>query len=536
MVVDELYYGPQGAAPTDAAALPIDLSKAVQAALKRIYRKEIDPEREIDPGLWQGVVDTIDLAAAEGLKRHPGVKYDFKRQLLHNDQVFAAFKVHRLQGDMARQMVDAQGDVKSFEQWAQDVRPIASHQCRQWLRTEYDTAVKRASLAADWQRFEDEKDVLPNLRWIPSTAANPDAFHQSMWDTVLPVDHPFWGAHHPGDRWGCQCALEATDDPATATPTVDYRTSPGLENNPGRDAKLFNDTHPYFPDSCDRCPFHGNHTSGPTNLAKDCYHCSYIEQVLPDNTVVVSGIPKKYEDFGRGWVKEFQEGDGFLVTEEARIPEKHSGNEWEKYQMEHAMCVNFAKAGHTIIYLRERPGLYDILCDGLPAELKKTVQEHRHYLHQHAELSYQEYETTAYLVAKLREYGLEVQTFSDYTGCIATVRGAFPGKTVLLRADIDALPIQEESGVEFESIHPGVMHACGHDCHASMLLGAAQMLQEARNTIHGTVKLLFQAAEEAFYGARYYWDQGYLNDVDAALGMHVWPTLDRKSTRLNSSH
>lgn len=282
MVVDELYYGPGGQPPKDAAALPLDLSKAVQTALKRIYRKELDPVREIDPGLWKGVTDTIDLAAAQGLKQYPAADYDFRRQLLHNDQVFAAFKVHRLQGDMARQMVDAQGNLKSFEQWAADVRPIASHQCRQWLRTEYDTAVKRASLAADWQRFEEEKDVLPNLRWVPSTAANPDPFHQSMWDTVLPVDHPFWAGHHPGDRWGCQCALEATDDPATATPTVDYRTSPGLENNPGRDAKLFNDTHPYFPDSCDSCPFYLGKGRAPfINKAKDCYHCEYINHKLP---------------------------------------------------------------------------------------------------------------------------------------------------------------------------------------------------------------------------------------------------------------
>lgn len=242
----------------------------------------MDPYREIDPGLWKGVVDTIDLAAAEGLKGHPAVRSDFKQQLLHNNEVFAAFKVHRLQSDMARQMVDAQGNLKSFEQWAEDVRPIANHQCRQWLRTEYDTAVKRASLAADWQRFEDEKDVLPNLRWIPSTAAQPDAFHQSMWDTVLPVDHPFWSAHHPGDRWGCQCGMEATDDPVTPTPTADYRTSPGLENNPGRDAKLFNETHPYFPDSCDSCPFYGGKVSGPTNKVKDCGHCQVINSALPD--------------------------------------------------------------------------------------------------------------------------------------------------------------------------------------------------------------------------------------------------------------
>ena len=298
--MDELYYGAKGTAPKDVAALPVDLSKAVQKALKRIYRKEVDPVREIDPGLWQGVVDTIDMAAAEGLRKYPAANYDFRQQLLHNDQVFAAFKVHRLQGDMAKQMVDAEGNLKSFEQWAADVQPIASHQCRQWLRTEYDTAVKRASLAADWRRFEDEKDVLPNLRWVPSTAANPDPFHQSMWDTVLPVDHPFWSAHHPGDRWGCQCALEATDDPVTPTPTVDYATSPGLENNPGRDAKLFNDTHPYFPDSCDSCPFRGSHApSGPTNRAKDCYHCEYVSGILPKYSLSTTQRRDEIEQLAR---------------------------------------------------------------------------------------------------------------------------------------------------------------------------------------------------------------------------------------------
>ena len=159
-------------------------------------------------------------------------------------------------------------------------------------------------------------------------------------------------------------------------------------------------------------------------------------------------------------------------------------------------------------------------------ELKETIQEHRRYLHRHAELPYQEHQTTAYLVSKLTDLGILVQTFPDYTGCIAVIHGSKPGRTVLLRADIDALPITEKSGVPFESEHPGVMHACGHDCHAAMLLTAAQMLQEARESLSGTVKLLFQAAEEAFYGARYYWDKGHLSDVDTAMGMHVWPTVE----------
>lgn len=159
------------------------------------------------------------------------------------------------------------------------------------------------------------------------------------------------------------------------------------------------------------------------------------------------------------------------------------------------------------------------------AELSDGMIANRRFLHQHAELSFQEQETTAYLIAQLKKLGIPVQSFPDYTGCIATIRGEIPGRTVLLRADIDALPIQENSSVEFASIHPGVMHACGHDCHAAMLLGAAQLLWERKDELSGTVKLLFQAAEEVFVGSHYYWDKGYLSDVDAAMGMHVSPAL-----------
>ena len=159
------------------------------------------------------------------------------------------------------------------------------------------------------------------------------------------------------------------------------------------------------------------------------------------------------------------------------------------------------------------------------AELSGEIAASRHYLHQHAELSFKEQETTAYLVEELEKMGIPVQKFDDYTGCIATIKGGRPGnRTVLLRADIDALPIQENSGVEFKSIHPGVMHACGHDCHAAMLLGSARLLWESREELAGTVKLLFQAAEEVFVGSHYYVDKGYLDDVDAAMGLHVWPT------------
>lgn len=117
-----------------------------------------------------------------------------------------------------------------------------------WLRTEYDTAVLRARQAANWQQFQREKDVLPNLEWLPSISPNPGADHMPFWGTILPVDHPFWELHRPGDRWNCKCDLRSTDQPPTAVPpdAQGHNPQPWLDNNPGTDARLFSDTHPYI--------------------------------------------------------------------------------------------------------------------------------------------------------------------------------------------------------------------------------------------------------------------------------------------------
>lgn len=130
-------------------------------------------------------------------------------------------------------------------------------------------------------------------------------------------------------------------------------------------------------------------------------------------------------------------------------------------------------------------------------EINEYIINIRRHIHAHPELSFNEHKTTAYIADKLEEMGIDVQRFDDYTGCIGTIRGRNGGKTVLLRADIDALPIKECSGAEFESENDGVMHACGHDCHTAMLLGAARLLSEHKGELFGTVKLLFQAAENA---------------------------------------
>ncbi|ATO44634.1 amidohydrolase [Loigolactobacillus coryniformis subsp. coryniformis] len=147
----------------------------------------------------------------------------------------------------------------------------------------------------------------------------------------------------------------------------------------------------------------------------------------------------------------------------------------------------------------------------------------RHYLHQHPELSDQEFATTKYLTEKLRELGYRIITPADLkTGVIAEIGS---GKPVIgLRSDIDALPIQEATGLDYASANTGVMHACGHDFHMTALLGAAKRLA-AEPTLKGTVRMVFQPAEETHVGAQEVTAAGGVDGLDAIIGFHNKPDL-----------
>ncbi|WP_017814675.1 M20 metallopeptidase family protein [Paenibacillus shenyangensis] len=150
------------------------------------------------------------------------------------------------------------------------------------------------------------------------------------------------------------------------------------------------------------------------------------------------------------------------------------------------------------------------------------VQWRRH-LHQHPELSYQEHQTMAFVAERLRSFGVETQDGVGDTGVIGIIKGSLPGKTVALRADMDALPIQDEKDCEYASQVPGVMHACGHDGHTSGLLAVARYFSENREKLRGEVRLIFQPGEEVCPGgALKMIEAGALNGVDAIYGVHLW--------------
>ena len=160
----------------------------------------------------------------------------------------------------------------------------------------------------------------------------------------------------------------------------------------------------------------------------------------------------------------------------------------------------------------------------------------RRELHQHPELAFEEHETAKAVAAFLAKLGIKYRAGIGKTGIIALIDGAKPGPTIGIRADMDALPIHEQTGLPFASKVPGKMHACGHDVHTVIALGVAAALSEMRSDLHGRVKLIFQPAEETLSGAQAMIADGVLDDpkMDVVLGYHNWPAVEAGKVGYNA--
>ena len=150
----------------------------------------------------------------------------------------------------------------------------------------------------------------------------------------------------------------------------------------------------------------------------------------------------------------------------------------------------------------------------------------RRWFHQHPELSLKEKETSEKIKEELDKMGIPHEDLKPNYGVVATIQGKDSGKVIAARADIDALPVTEDTGLPFASCNPGVMHACGHDAHAAMLLGVAKVLNEVKDELNGTVKLVFQVSEENGMGYEEILDYfESIGGVDRVIGLHIWSTL-----------
>ena len=153
--------------------------------------------------------------------------------------------------------------------------------------------------------------------------------------------------------------------------------------------------------------------------------------------------------------------------------------------------------------------------------IKDDIVSYRRTIHRNPEVGAELPKTKSYVIEKLKEFGYDPKEICE-SGIVATIEGSKPGKTFLLRADMDALPMEEATECDFKS-NNGCMHSCGHDMHTAMLLGAAKLLKENQDEIEGTIKLVFQPDEEGFTGAKKMLEAGVLENpkVDAAMAMHV---------------
>ena len=157
-------------------------------------------------------------------------------------------------------------------------------------------------------------------------------------------------------------------------------------------------------------------------------------------------------------------------------------------------------------------------------ELEKKLTEYFEWFHRHPELAYEEYETTAKIREILVEEEIELLPCELETGLIAVIRGANPGPVQMLRCDIDALPIQEETGLSYASEYPGRMHACGHDFHVTAGIGCAILLQRRKDELAGTIKIVFQPGEETSLGALKILETDVMEDVEKVWGFHADPS------------
>ncbi|MBR4814540.1 MAG: hypothetical protein IKZ67_03665 [Paludibacteraceae bacterium] len=263
-MVDATYYGTAcpccGRRSVRAASVGVSFDeKMLEGFLREIYDEEVVPsEGGISEQLYEATRDIFEQATAQGMAQSRNKRIveeeDFLKHYTHSIEVFSAFRTHRYGEMMASMLHDEEGRLRPFEEWRKATESIQNHFNRSWLETEYSTAILRAQQAADWKGFERDKDIAPNLTWMPTSSADPREEHAVFWRDALtlPVDDPFWDEHRPGDLWNCKCWLKQTDAQATPQRAIPKgkdvpKPAKGLEQNPGKTAEMFSSKQPHYP-------------------------------------------------------------------------------------------------------------------------------------------------------------------------------------------------------------------------------------------------------------------------------------------------
>ena len=313
--------------------------------------------------MWREILRIINEATVDGLVQgnyDTNIDKTFLEKLVHSNEVFSAFKVHDMGVDMAKKLRTDEGKLKPFSEWKKDIKSIASHYCGAWLQTEYNTATLRAKFAAEWKQYEADADIMPNLRWMPTTSANPEEEHKVYWMNrlTLPVGDKFWDKHHPGDHWNCKCSLEQTDEPAN--PDVlshipDVKAQKGLAANPGKTGEMFDRKHPYYEQKCSKCWINKNKSfknaltpSGNCNncpLANECTEMikqSTEELNFKSDKEAFNAIRKEYK------AEVLAEESVSLESDKLYSHRLFYGNNEKKAIMSHAFTLSELEAARVL--------------------------------------------------------------------------------------------------------------------------------------------------------------------------------------------
>lgn len=393
-MVDDLYYGSTCPCCTGIQDANLNISfdeDMLAEVLEEIYNEKVKPaEGEIPRKYYEANREKFEEATAQGMaqSQNPNIADDkeFLKKYRHSIDVFSAFRSHAYAKRLADELYDSEGKLRPFEEWRKATESIQSHFNKNWLQTEYNTAVLRAEQAADWRHFEDNKEDFPCLKWMPTSSATPREQHKAFWDMglTLPVDDKFWDKHHPGDLWNCKCYLE----PTTAEPTPKKRIpkekdapkpAKGLESNPGKKAEMYSRNHPYYPQpqTCiwlklakggAEARFGRFFNAEGVKCPGNCNECSYIIAALKRNKNKELAEQMKRDKNYRDVYYDEQSG-GMKAThvghnkpdknDQPTFQDKETGRWFTGKELEIECQDYLCKNGHSCILAREGEWYYE---------------------------------------------------------------------------------------------------------------------------------------------------------------------------------
>lgn len=275
----------------------INIDKLFEEALKEVYGGALvsEAKRALSPSLFkltnEPLQHAVDSAFAE--PEFGKREQDFINEFKYNTGVFSAFKAHAEQKLLVSLLLDDEGNLRSFAQFRKAVKGANVQWNEQWLRTEYNTAVRSARSAANYRDALRSKDMYPNIEYLESIARDKRKEHLGFVGTILPIDHPWWDTHLPPVEWNCKCSWRPTDKPTTDVPITTEEVSPVFQNNPGKTAEFVKlSEHPYTKNqghaSCPECRRMG--------LTKNISNTDEEDKLCPMHRIAIEEAKQK-EDY-----------------------------------------------------------------------------------------------------------------------------------------------------------------------------------------------------------------------------------------------